>query len=250
MEGTATYSAVQGGFEGEGNINLAEDNMAGGPMFVNPDANNFKLLANSPCVDAGNNEAVEEIEFDLDGKPRIHNGIVDMGAYENQNAAVPKYNVSGKVTLDEKPFEGVNMNIAGTPAVMSNAQGEYSVAVKEGSTIIITPNMSGYDFTPQSITCTNITNNIAYQDFTALLVGIFDLSDKNSSIVVYPNPATDELYLKLAAQEIVDYVIFNMTGEIEMQGKTGDGSKINIKPLTHGVYFLNMRGITVKFIKQ
>jgi len=90
-----TYSDIQGGWRGEGNINAD-------PCFVDPDSNDFHLLAGSPCIDAGENSSVpadihdldgdgnttEPIPFDLDDNPRIVDGnsdgnsVVDMGAYE------------------------------------------------------------------------------------------------------------------------------------------------------------------------
>jgi hypothetical protein len=42
-----TYSDVQGGYTGEGNINAD-------PLFVNPEAGDFHLEWGSPCIDAGN----------------------------------------------------------------------------------------------------------------------------------------------------------------------------------------------------
>jgi hypothetical protein len=79
------YSDVQGGWPGEGNIDAD-------PCFVEPgywDANSvwidgdYHLLPDSPCIDAGDpNYVPEPDETDLDGKPRIINGQIDMGAYE------------------------------------------------------------------------------------------------------------------------------------------------------------------------
>ena len=66
-----TYSDVQGGWSGEGNINAS-------PLFADAD---LRLSAGSPCTDAGDNSAVL-VGIDLDGNPRIVNGVVDMGAYE------------------------------------------------------------------------------------------------------------------------------------------------------------------------
>jgi sugar lactone lactonase YvrE len=43
---TATYSDIEGGFIGDGNIN---DN----PLFCNPDSSDFNLAENSPCVGTG-----------------------------------------------------------------------------------------------------------------------------------------------------------------------------------------------------
>jgi parallel beta-helix repeat protein len=70
---TVTYSDIQGGFAGEGNINAD-------PLF---DAN-LGLQAGSPCIDAGSSAAVpEDVTTDLDGKRRIQGTGVDMGAYES-----------------------------------------------------------------------------------------------------------------------------------------------------------------------
>jgi Right handed beta helix region len=62
---------------------LGANNIAGAPGFVNIDAGNFRLAAWSPCIDAGDDAAVTNAT-DLDGNPRIVNGIVDIGAYEYQ----------------------------------------------------------------------------------------------------------------------------------------------------------------------
>jgi parallel beta-helix repeat protein len=83
---TITYSDVQGGWNGEGNINVD-------PFFVDADGiddmfgtkdDNLRLRPGSPCIDAGDNSGIpESVLTDLDGNPRITNGIVDIGAYEN-----------------------------------------------------------------------------------------------------------------------------------------------------------------------
>ena len=50
------------------------------PLFV---AGNLRLQSNSPCINAGNN-AYAPGSTDLDGRPRIVGGTVDIGAYEFQ----------------------------------------------------------------------------------------------------------------------------------------------------------------------
>lgn len=53
------------------------------PYFVFPDGGNYRLHTGSPCINTGSNAYVPGgISFDLDGKPRIVNGTVDMGPYE------------------------------------------------------------------------------------------------------------------------------------------------------------------------
>lgn len=76
---TISYSTIEGGWLGEGNIDTD-------PLFV---AETLHLSAGSPCIDAGNNaEVPANLTMDLDGNPRIVDGnddgeaVVDMGAYE------------------------------------------------------------------------------------------------------------------------------------------------------------------------
>ena len=83
---TVSFSDVQGGWSGVGNISAA-------PAFVG--ANDYRLSAGSPCIDAGDNGAVPSfITADLDGFLRFEDDpdtpdtgqgsppIVDLGAYE------------------------------------------------------------------------------------------------------------------------------------------------------------------------
>lgn len=51
---------------------------------MNLAAGDLRLQSNSPCINAGRNDAVNG-GTDLHGSPRIANGTVDMGAYEFQS---------------------------------------------------------------------------------------------------------------------------------------------------------------------
>jgi len=75
-----TYSDIEGGYAGEGNID--QD-----PLFVAPALGNFELSDGSPAIDAGTLIVDPPLPAtDLAGNPRIINGKVDMGAYEHLSA--------------------------------------------------------------------------------------------------------------------------------------------------------------------
>jgi hypothetical protein len=88
-----TYSNVQNGWEGEGNIDADPSFVETGFWDVNStpqDANDdfwvggdYHLLPGSLCIDVGDPCYIPSAnETDLDGNPRIINGRIDMGAYE------------------------------------------------------------------------------------------------------------------------------------------------------------------------
>jgi len=71
---TVTYSNVQGGHDGEGNIDAD-------PGFAFD--SDFRLMPDSACVDTGTNNPPGGLPAtDIEGIARPSNGIADMGAYE------------------------------------------------------------------------------------------------------------------------------------------------------------------------
>jgi predicted outer membrane repeat protein/parallel beta-helix repeat protein len=73
-----TYCDVQGGYG-----DPADNNINANPQFVNAGTGDFHLLGGSPCIDVGDNAAVPGgLTTDIDGQPRILNGVVDMGIDE------------------------------------------------------------------------------------------------------------------------------------------------------------------------
>ncbi len=76
-----THSDIQGGYDGEGNINAD-------PLFLDPYSWDLHLGPNSPCIDVGDNGAPALPLYDFDGDDRLRDGdgdgtaIVDMGVDE------------------------------------------------------------------------------------------------------------------------------------------------------------------------
>jgi hypothetical protein len=81
-EAPFTYSCTTPDPGGVGLGNIVED-----PQFFDRTNGNYRLGPTSPCIDAGLNEAWMSSAYDLDGNSRIHNGTVDMGAWESTNAS-------------------------------------------------------------------------------------------------------------------------------------------------------------------
>lgn len=84
------YNDVQSGFPGRGNFDAP-------PGFAAPQARDYRLTNGSPCIDAGNNGALEPgVRIDLAGGPRFADDphtpdrglgaspVVDLGAFEFQ----------------------------------------------------------------------------------------------------------------------------------------------------------------------
>ena len=102
-------SLVVGGYEGGNNI------IDVNPLFAAPANNDFSLQAGSPALNAGNNEATENIAetSDLLGNPRVVEETVDLGAYENVLTAEAMDNNSNFVVDSSKRIIYVNQNATG-----------------------------------------------------------------------------------------------------------------------------------------
>ncbi len=99
---TVTYSCVEGGYSGTGNI--SQD-----PQFVDFNAGDLRILPASPCTESGKTAALppdsgdsdgdgdtaEAIPLDLGAAPRVAGAAVDMGATEQQNPQPPPASPTG-----------------------------------------------------------------------------------------------------------------------------------------------------------
>ncbi len=101
---TVTYSDIQDGWTGTGNI-------SSDPLFYNSSIGDYHLTQNSPCINTGTPDTtgLHLPPWDLDGNPRIYDSRIDMGAYEWQGVAIDdtihNYNI---VTLHQNfpnPFK-------------------------------------------------------------------------------------------------------------------------------------------------
>jgi parallel beta-helix repeat protein/predicted outer membrane repeat protein len=141
-----SYSNIQGGWPGEGNIDSD-------PLFVDADGpdhipgtqdDDFRLAPLSPCIDAGDpSYAPEPNKKDLDGNPRIVGGRVDVGTYEFRGIIYVGSDVSDnpfRYGTEDNPFGSIQQAID---------------IAKDGHTVMVKPGVYGkIDFRGKAITVT------------------------------------------------------------------------------------------------
>lgn len=103
------YSDVEGGYEGEGNLDSA-------PLFVDAAGGDYHLSEESPCVDAGTLDGAPKVDFEGDARPR--GSGIDIGADE--------YGSIGSLRLfltDSQPAYGRGGPFSMTINVENSAEG-------------------------------------------------------------------------------------------------------------------------------
>ncbi len=94
-------------------------NISYNPQFVS--SSDFHLQTNSPCINAGTN-AFAPMPYDLDGNPRILDGIVDMGCYEaNSNPPADEFADANPLPNNEGVAAGSNTNAPTEPGEPQHA---------------------------------------------------------------------------------------------------------------------------------
>jgi hypothetical protein len=159
---TATYSDVDGGYSGDGNINVDPEFVTAPGPGAN-DLGDLQLQAGSPCIDAGNVNAVPpDVGSDLAGNNRTVAGTVDMGAYEHSapsldftqqptnsvaGAAIPSFDVTAENkdgSVNTQAGETITLSIASGPAG-AKLSGTTSVQAQNGVAVFsnISANIPG-----------------------------------------------------------------------------------------------------------
>jgi len=89
---------------------------------------------------------------------------------------------------------------------------------------------------------------------TTFIVGTSNKNIEVANFDIYPNPASDFLFIETPENDEVDFTIFDLLGRSILQGNTNSSNQIDIQNLVKGTYILEVldgekRG-TELFIKQ
>ena len=146
-------------------------NFTNAPLFVDYAHGNLRLQSNSPCINAGNNSYVTTAT-DLDGRPRIGGGTVDMGAYEYrallvwQGSSGPTPPFATWATAATSIQDAVDAAVAGDDVVVTN--GVYAGGVAVTNPLALT-SVNGAQFTiidgGGTNRCASLTNGASLTGF-------------------------------------------------------------------------------------
>ena len=107
------------GFDLEATRNIVRDdsvpefsqgNLVGDPSFFDVEENDLHVTVDSIAINAGDSDALlVGMDFDLDGNPRILEGIVDIGAYERATTALHPADTNGDNAISQEEFDAYNL---------------------------------------------------------------------------------------------------------------------------------------------
>ncbi len=256
-----TYSLIET-FTTSANNNIDYTTVTSADIFVNP-ANDFRLKAGSPAIDAGSNALVPSgISTDVLGNDRIVGSVVDLGAYE-YNAALPLRLLS----FDGKRTNGINNLVWKTAneSNLTNYEVQYSKNALEFSTVqmVKANNNSSSIYTvshnpPEAGREAKFYYRIKINenDGKVSYSKIVTLADNNqqSTINIYPNPARSIVNIKLTDNSLqnTEVVVLNAQGKQVLKTIIkSTNQSINLSTLQPAIYFLRFaNGEVQKLIKE
>lgn len=151
-------------------------------------------------------------------------------------------------------------NSLGTPNIPNTyfqiANGEINeIAIKVDDELVIPPNYLGQVVYNPQLNKVFGNSNFRYNGISELIVSDVDFqflnmteifqnqnSNSNKNVIVYPNPATNELFITTKSAEILSFGIYDLTGKLMGTELTENQSeiKIEIKDLPKGIYIINV----------
>ena len=139
---TINYNCLYNATADYTNVTLGTGNTLQDPNFARVSYGDLHIQPGSTCRNAGNNAAVQSLPTDIEGRTRILDTTVDMGAYESDGTT---YSISDKVyrvigTSGNDSNDGTDWD---TPHAMATVQGAIDKAAQAGGEVWVKGIVSG-----------------------------------------------------------------------------------------------------------
>jgi uncharacterized repeat protein (TIGR01451 family) len=156
-----------------------------------------------------------------------------------------------QITNNIVRFNFANINLPDSNSNEPASHGYVQYRIKLKNTVVIGDSIKNtafifFDFNPAIVTNTTVSE-------VSLLTTVKENLASNTSIIVYPNPANDVLYIQYGAtikESLGTIVIYNSIGAHVLSFSNQHTESIDIAGLPVGLYFLEIGNKRVKFVKQ
>ncbi len=224
-----TYSCVEGGYEGMGNIDTD-------PRFVDLPNGNLRLLADSPCIDAA--IADDAPAVDILGTPRPQGRGVDIGAYEYIASNAPVVATLLSSTNDTTPTWTWTSGGDGNGMYRYQLDGESGVWTET----------TALEYTPDSILSEGIHtlyvqeyNDAGNWSSSGFIKVTLDTTPPNAPIVTTPSSPTNNampMWTWVSGRDGNGTYRYQLDGESDVWTETQDVSYTPDTVLLNGVHTL------------
>lgn len=230
--------------------NISENPNFEMPIYINgiDDMNtdvDWSLKSCSPCVNAGFFDPVyNTASTDLNGNSRIFNqDTIDMGAYEYQGEK-KCLTITFVITNGANP--GIGFNV-----ILNGSSLQEQLTDNTGKTIFYN-NSKGdkfrYDISLNfSLIVTDSILNLTNDTIIYIQANGISESTNLSEYAIYPNPATDKIYIETTnAPYEMKIIIYDINGkELLNQSLNGKLNQINMCNFPKGIYFVKLINDTI-----
>jgi hypothetical protein len=174
----------------------------------------------------------------------------DKRFFNNLNASIHFYKNIDNVNTREFHFSTTAINSSYPIKLSYSSEINSSKKVPAPCTEIIFKNIQAVKKDGSIIP--NVGARIVQICFTKNLVNNNDLYEQLNHVRLFPNPVGDVLNIENNELQNIDYQIFNIQGQILLQGHVdaNQTQQISMTALSNGVYFVKMNDVDAKILTQ
>ena len=221
---------------------------------------NFIAVSPAACFDAVDTQFEYTIHFENTGNDTAHNihvldtlsEYLDLSSFRMVMASAEMETfVSKENGLNVIKFDFPRINLLDSSHHgLCDGVVIFTIKPKAGlpdGTVI--PHRSGIYFDINPVVMTNTVYDVK----GCPVVKVLDVA--KGDVAIYPNPAKDELEIKTEQDAYTSFTITSSIGQVLMQQPlSGSQTKVNVKMLPAGLYYITMKGdngsVVKKFVKM